>query len=315
MEFGMSNRRKRSVWLKMLMSDLVDEIKNAVQKKRNSLQRVYTWTAALLIVALVAFFGLYAYAAISSGIVSLPEYIVSLSAEYVGIILTVLLVQQLVSYRDRRQYRQRLTRHARSRENALAIQAVRELAAEGWLFDGSLKGCTLSGANLENAELKGARLPGVDLSGANLHNADLRSADLRASELAGADLQGANLYGARLFEARLYQYDGEYNGIRCRYQFSILELAEKHREEQPGTELVGATFDSNSVLPNNENWRTAADLDEFVERDSVMMFEPGSVKAWVSREYEPEGVGPRRRFKSRKAMEEYAAAQGIDDEQ
>ncbi|MEL6526857.1 MAG: pentapeptide repeat-containing protein, partial [Chloroflexota bacterium] len=46
-----------------------------------------------------------------------------------------------------------------SNEAVVTKIAIAELAAKGWLKDGSLKDAYLSGANLEGAYLSGAKLP------------------------------------------------------------------------------------------------------------------------------------------------------------
>jgi uncharacterized protein YjbI with pentapeptide repeats len=98
----------------------------------------------------------------------------------------------------------------RSPDNRIAMQAVEELRARGWLEDGALAGASLCHVHLQNADLFRASLPGADL-----RQADLRWADLGLINLQGARLARANLYqadfsladlrGADLFKANLQQ--------------------------------------------------------------------------------------------------------------
>ena len=134
-----------------------------------------------------------------------------------------------------------LIRKLRSPHNKVAVQAVEELRARGWLSGGSLErahlrfvhlqGADLYGANLQDAnlcmaDLRWADLSMVNLEGARLNKADLYRADLSEANLHGAFMTRANLQGARnLAEAQLAQasrlrgatlpdgsrYDGRFN--------------------------------------------------------------------------------------------------------
>lgn len=90
----------------------------------------------------------------------------------------------------------------------LAIAALDECRANGWLEDGSLRGANLENADLRRArlsraDLQGAHLGGANLRGADLHGAILQEADLGGADLGQANLQHADLTGAALEAARL----------------------------------------------------------------------------------------------------------------
>jgi hypothetical protein len=109
-------------------------------------------------------------------------------AELIGIGITVLILGNADQALRIRQEKQRLILQMGSPDNALAIEAVRQLESKGWLYDGTIKRAYLKEANLERVDLEGADLEGVNLAGANLKGANLDGADLE-----GANLECANL--------------------------------------------------------------------------------------------------------------------------
>jgi len=158
----------------------------------------------------------------------LKEFYANLSAELASIAITVLLIDYLNERRENRNLRGLLKREMGSEDNGIALRAVVELRAHGWLLDGSVKNAYLRRANLYRADLynasmencylhkanlKRAFLEGADLSGADLTQADLTGATFDNSNLEGADLTdailestqfiGANLLNAKLQETRL----------------------------------------------------------------------------------------------------------------
>jgi hypothetical protein len=114
-------------------------------------------------------------------------------AGLVDITITVLIIDWLYERRDQQRERERLIRQMRSRDNGIALQAVEELRASGWLEDGSLCGVNLVGANLAGAYLRRADLQKAVLRRASLKRASLGGADLRGADFEGADLQDASL--------------------------------------------------------------------------------------------------------------------------
>ena len=155
-------------------------------------------------------------------------YINELRAELVGIGIAVLIIDNANEAIKRREEKKRLVLQMGSPDNAFAIEAVRQMRARQWMFDGTLHhadlgranlneailsiadmrgadlgGADLSGALLTGANLKEAILWGADLSGALLGVADLRGADLSGAILSGAKLNGADMSGAKLERATL----------------------------------------------------------------------------------------------------------------
>jgi hypothetical protein len=109
-------------------------------------------------------------------------------AQVLGIVFTVLFLDQLIRQREQRQEEQREKEELVMRMGDGDRWAAKLLRQRGWLQDGSL-----CGARLDNASLNS-----LDLRGADLREADLRNATLTCSDLRDADLRGANLQGARL---------------------------------------------------------------------------------------------------------------------
>jgi hypothetical protein len=137
-------------------------------------------------------------------------FLQNLVPEFVGLIFTVLILDNLGQMRERRNMIEQLIRRMHSRYNHTALAAIEELRVLGKLSDGTLQGRELRGSNWRDA---------------NLYQADLRHCDLRNAEFLHADLVEANLEHANVTEAQLAstdimcgaimpdgsRYDGRYN--------------------------------------------------------------------------------------------------------
>jgi len=134
------------------------------------------------------------------------------STEVFGAVMTFILFEQIIGKRQDQQeksqaqdtLKQRLTRQMGSQESSVALPAVEELRAHGWLMDGSLQQISLVGAQLKDSNLGGA-----NFAGAILRRADLSDVNLGDANLQGAILTGANLSGSRLDFANLSEADLE----------------------------------------------------------------------------------------------------------
>ena len=149
------------------------------------------------------------------------NWLSGLSAESIGIAVTVLVIDFWNEGRQRERLKARLIRDLSSGSPDFALRAISELREHGWLDEG-LSGADLSGAdlsqvnlhqvNLSNANLIDADLSGADLWGTNLSNAELIRANLGKADLSQvnlhqANLSNANLSGANLSHANLHQAD------------------------------------------------------------------------------------------------------------
>jgi hypothetical protein len=164
----------------------------------------------LLYLAVGVLLGIIAFPLIGLISGNLQSFLYDLAPEGVGIIFTVLVLDQLDKLREERQTRERLMREAHSRDKNFASQAIEELRALGWLAEGCLRDKELRGSNWD---------------GANLYQADLRGADLRRANFEGADFYEANLTDAKVDPAQFrnaktlrfatmpdgQKYDGRYN--------------------------------------------------------------------------------------------------------
>lgn len=129
-------------------------------------------------------------------------------AEFIGIAVTVLVIDFLNQLRQEQELKRQLIRDMGSEVNIFTMRAIRELKAHGeqpggWLKDGTLHNAMLLGANLSSAPLESADLSGVDLTGAILHEAFLADAQLNRAILRFADLSDADLEAATLCDADL----------------------------------------------------------------------------------------------------------------
>ncbi len=194
--------------------------------------------------------------------------------ELIGAIITALLFTVLLGAVERQAEQTRrlaeqqqaeadlkaqLIRQMGSRDNSTALYVAGELAAKGWLYDGSLQGAHLIGADLQDAELVAANLEGAVLVGANLQDVDLWNANLQGADLWNANLQGVKLAGANLQGANLRNAN--------------LQGADLWEANLQGADLYHTQFDENTILPdavwNNEtgapegNWTPDTDMERF----------------------------------------------------
>jgi hypothetical protein len=177
----------------------------------------------------------------------LTDFYLDLRAGLIGIGIMVLIINEM--YR-RREEKRRWILQMGSPDNAVAIEAARQLRAKHWLFDGYLRGAILRGADLHMADLHSANLRyaslsetnlfGANLSGFDLRGADLREAKISQTDLSGADLRYADLSGAVLSEA-------------------ILSGAKLSGAKLSGADLIGADLTNASVTIDQ---LTQATLDE-----------------------------------------------------
>jgi hypothetical protein len=158
------------------------------------------------------------------------------STEIFGAFMTFILLEVLV---HRREEKERLIRQMRSRNNAMALQAVAELGAHGWLGDGSLEEASLWNANL---------------TGVNMWDVNLRGGDLHGASLQGAKLERANLTRANLWNANLEN---------CLLSDVTLEGADLFHAKLNGARLRHTEFDGKTRLPDGSYWTPESDLAQF----------------------------------------------------
>jgi len=173
---------------------------------------------------------------------NLSELLEGLVPEAVGIIFTVLIIDQLNRRRATNERKLELFDQAKSRSNDMAVDALEKIQRAGWwdemlehylndarridlshvqwsggvdLSHKNLSGADLAGANFEGANLGYANLERASLGSANLEGASLGSANLERAGLWNVNLERANLGGANLKRAGLGRVNLKGADLRC----------------------------------------------------------------------------------------------------
>lgn len=181
------------------------------------------------------------------------NYWQGLSTEMIGGLVTAVLLGLVITFVQRmeneRSQKEQLILQMGSPDNAFAIEAVRQLGALGWLYDGSLHGAFLLEANLQRAYLGFAELQGANLKRANLQRANFYQAELENANLSETNLQRAFLFETILQEANLVLAD--------------LQGANLMKANLRGANLWNARFDVSTVLPNGNHWTPETDWTQW----------------------------------------------------
>jgi hypothetical protein len=180
----------------LLQSALVD-ISQPIAKwldEPGNLVRAVVWIVASLLVVI-------AWTAEANTIIA------KLQGEITGIAVTVIIIDELVGYRNKLQRKQEIFEEIESPVRDVAVEAVRLARKYGWLNEAlrkaDLNKAQLAGADLEDANLQGMSLISADLQGARLARANLQGAHLGSTKMQGAVLQDTNLQGAHFEHAKL----------------------------------------------------------------------------------------------------------------
>jgi uncharacterized protein YjbI with pentapeptide repeats len=235
-------------------------------------------------------------------------YTTNLYTEGISVALTIFVLNTLAERReDRRRVEElkaRLVREAGSSVNAVAVKAIEEIRAHGWLEgnNGILRGSILSkanlcGANLEDANLCDVVLNDANLSASNMNYANLAGADLSNSDLSHveawqadmsktdfwqanlsnadlehvcfvmADLSKANISGANLWQANLK--DVRLRGANLSGVYlaeANLTGADLRQVKLKNANLHNAIFDETTLLPDGSNWTIEKQYAKWWER-------------------------------------------------
>lgn len=136
-------------------------------------------------------------------------FLQNLVPEAVGMIFTVVILDNLGKMREEKNMVEQLIRRMHSRYNHTALAAVEELRVIGRLQDGTIQGRELRGSNWEDANLYEADLSGCDLTNAKMLHADLVKANLRDTKISDEQLAATdNLCGATMPDG--IRYDGRF---------------------------------------------------------------------------------------------------------
>jgi uncharacterized protein YjbI with pentapeptide repeats len=167
----------------------------------------------------------------------------SIHAELIGIGVTVLILGNANQHMRIQQEKRRLILQMGSPDNAFAIEAVRQLRARGWLFDGTVNGAFLQKASLVGADLSKAVLINANLFQAHLERANIRRANLQKANLDWAQLKGADLSLSKLNNSNI---KGS-NLVDTNLSYASLNRVNLSFSKLPGAQLYGAQID-NSIL-------------------------------------------------------------------
>jgi hypothetical protein len=137
-------------------------------------------------------------------------FLQNLVPEAVGMIFTVIILDNLNKVREERSMIQQLVRRVHSRYNATALAAIEELRVLGKLQDGTLRKKELRGSNWQDANLYEANLEGCDLINANLFKADFVKANLKGVSVTEEQLASTETI-AKAIMPDGKRYDGRYN--------------------------------------------------------------------------------------------------------
>lgn len=185
-------------------------------------------------------------------------YNTNLYTEALSVTLTILVLNKLADQRSERELKESLLARAKSRNNAVAVGAIDEIRAKGWLGgnSGLLKASHLYLADLQKADLRNANLSStklwlVNLTGAILEEVNLLCANLEATNLSGAYLWGANLSGAVLHEANL-------SGAN-------LKEANLSGAYLRNANLEDVTWNDQTILPDGTKWTAETNMAQFTD--------------------------------------------------
>ncbi|RMF80941.1 MAG: pentapeptide repeat-containing protein [Chloroflexi bacterium] len=191
----------------------------------------------------------------------ISEFYSNLGSEFLGIGITVIIIEGLNRRREKERLKQQLIREMSSNDNGFAVRAVRELCAEGWHKDGTLRGINckradlteadLTDADMEQANFTDAKLVKTILSNTKLMGAILNQTDLKGSILTKANLSGAQLRDADLEDAILVSAD--------------LKGANLLDANLKNCDLTRVKCDENTKLPDGQFWNTNIDMKYFTD--------------------------------------------------
>ncbi len=215
-------------------------------------------------------------------------FFINASTELFGIAITALVIDWLNKRSEDEYQKERLIREMSSKDHEIVLRAVVDLAARGWLKDGSLdssiliesnfvsmnlnevrlrkarleranmEGCSLGGTDLQGANLTGANLKNSFLQEANFQNANLWKADLSSAVLERVNFENASLWQANLQEAYLSGCNFKGADLRSA-NLSGTKNVEIH-QFRLAHELCGAT------MPNDDRYNGKLNLTGDLEK-------------------------------------------------
>ena len=216
-----------------------------------------------------------------------------MSPEFVSIAIGVLIIDWANARTQKQQKVEELIYQLQSESSIKSLDALTELRANGWLYDGTLERENLTQANLQDANFPTSfffehevgsvvkqdlspKLKGTVLRFACLKSANLVGADLKKANLFSADLSGAQLIGANLGAANLQAADCTGSDLRG----AVLE-ASNLKDANLKDAIISEKFptcDQKTILPDGTYWSSNHDLYRFVDPNREDFWEATSDK-------------------------------------
>lgn len=207
--------------------------------------------------------------------------LIALSPEYVGIAISVLIIDWANARVQKQQHKQELISRLMSESVSISSDALAELSASGWLYDGTLEREDLTEANLPDAKMVTsfifepqvgffvrlplpAKLKSAVLRFACLRGGNLEEADLSKTDLFGADLRGASLKMTNLKAANLRSADCTGMDLRGA-ALGGSNLADANLKDV----IISEPFpvcDGKTILPDRNYWSSNDDFYRFVDQ-------------------------------------------------
>ena len=162
------------------------------------MNRNYSFTVGILILAVGVLFGAFGYLRLhpDGGKIDfiLEDFYASVSAELIGIAITVLIIDSLYSRSARSlEIKNQFISDLRSPDKKHVERTVEELRKRKWLTNGSLRKAYLCGANLSHLDLRGCDFGGAFLSGVNFSNSKMQYCILDSADMKSVDFQNTDL--------------------------------------------------------------------------------------------------------------------------
>lgn len=199
------------------------------------------------------------------------------SGELISLAFTVLIIDGLNEMREiraeTRMEKSRLLLQLASPNNIFAIEACRQLNAQGWLNDG-----TLSNATLIQADLNGADMSGALMDNTNLINASLENVNFCYSNLQGSMFRSANMKNALLKEVNVSESNFRYadlsNAVLREANLEEAHLSEANLEganllwaNLTNAQMLNSKFNEFTILPDGSNWTPDTDMKQFTDEE------------------------------------------------
>lgn len=204
--------------------------------------------------------------------ISFEELLPNIITDLLGVALTVFIIDTMYRLRSDTERKRILIEKLGSKNNSVATEALHEINAQGWLYDGSLNRASLLSCNLD----------GNSFSGADIRQARLAFASLRDTNWVEASLQGAWLDHVNLSNATLTMYEPEINRhIEADLTGASLYMANLKGAKIRHEQLCKVKSLWKTVMPDGQIYDGRYNLLPDIERFLKFAKNPGDPKEWA----------------------------------